>query len=146
MVSAPGGRCAVAVLLCLAGCSSGSITTVMTAKRVGKGVIASYPVEPSKIWPAVEAALNWSSASSFQDHRDKGYYLVWFQGSNGNPLTFAGVWAEPGDGGTTRVTVVARKQAALRGSALSEEEFQRDLTVAVRFLVEGRPFPLVRPE
>jgi hypothetical protein len=122
------------------------MNTVLKARRAGEGLSVSYGVEQSRIWPAIEAALNWSSAERTSDHRNDGYLLVWFEGSNGNPRTFGGVWAEPAGEGASRVTVVTRRGAALRGSALSEEQFHRDLALAVRLLLEAKPFPLVRPE
>ena len=119
---------------------------VVSAKRAGEGLSVTYPAAPELIWPAIEAALNWSSAARIVDHRAEGYFLVFFEGASGNPRTFAGVWVEPAGEKGSRVTVVSRRQAPLRGSALSEADFQDDLASALRFAKDGKPFPLVRPD
>jgi hypothetical protein len=139
-------RALLFLVVLLTGCSIGTINTVILAKQAGEGTSVAYPLARAQIWLAIEAALNWSSAGYTEDRRTEGRLLAWFEGSNGNPTTFAGVWVEAGKNAETLVTVITRRQMWVGGTALTEGQFHRDLAAAVSLLQMGKPLPLVRPD
>jgi hypothetical protein len=128
-----------------AGCIA-PMEVIVEARRSGRGRSAEYPAGSKRLWTAVDAALNWSSAGRTEDHRDEGYLLAWFLGADGHAPTYVGVWVEQVQESRARVTVVSRRAGLFGLSAMNEEEFHRDLSTALGILDQGKLLPLIRPE
>lgn len=134
--------------ICLTGCAT--MRDVVRSKERGRGVSKLYPVNADQAWEIAKTVFRWEETEDVEEHRAEGYMLA----SSGESLiswgTVIGVWVEPVNRDSTRVTVVIkRKNPTEVLTSFTEATFHEDFEMAARIRA-GRSFtptpPAAKPQ
>jgi len=126
------------IWVCLTGCAT--MSDVVQSKERGRGTSKVYPVNADQAWEIAKTVFRWERTDAVEEHRSEGYMLT----SSGESLiswgTVMGVWIEPVDNGSTKVTaVIKRKNPTEVLTSLTEAIFHEDFEMAAR-IKAGRSF------
>ena len=90
------------IWVCLTGCAT--MSDVVQSKERGRGTSKVYPVNADQAWEIAKTVFRWERTDAVEEHRSEGYMLA----SSGESLiswgTVTGVWVEPVNSDSTRVT------------------------------------------
>jgi len=116
------------------------MSDVVQSKERGRGTSKVYPVNADQAWEIAKTVFRWERTDAVEEHRSEGYMLT----SSGESLiswgTVMGVWIEPVDNGSTKVTaVIKRKNPTEVLTSLTEAIFHEDFEMAAR-IKAGRSF------
>ena len=119
------------ILVCVTGCATRS--NVVRAKAQGKGTSRVYRVNAERAWEISKAAFRFVKTEAVEEHRSEGYMLARIGKSSVSSGAVMGVWIEPVDDDSTRVTVVIKKiNPAELLVLLTETDFHDDFELASR--------------
>lgn len=126
------------IWVCLTGCAT--MSDVVQSKERGRGTSKVYPVNADQAWEIAKTVFRWERTDAVEEHRSEGYMLT----SSGESLiswgTVMGVWIEPVNNGSTKVTaVIKRKNPTEVLTSLTEAIFHEDFEMAAR-IKAGRSF------
>ena len=126
------------IWVCLTGCAT--MSDVVQSKERGRGTSKVYPVNADQAWDIAKTVFRWERTDAVEEHRSEGYMLT----SSGESLiswgTVMGVWIEPVNNGSTKVTaVIKRKNPTEVLTSLTEAIFHEDFEMAAR-IKAGRSF------
>ena len=80
------------------------MSDVVQSKERGRGTSKVYPVNADQTWEIAKTVFRWERTDAVEEHRSEGYMLA----SSGESLiswgTLTGVWVEPVNSDSTRVT------------------------------------------
>ncbi len=117
--------------ICLTGCATTG--DVVRSKEQGRGMSKVYPVNADQAWEIARTVFRWEGTESVEEHRSEGYMLTSCGGTAISWGRVMGVWIEPVNNDSTRVTVVIKKKNPIEVLApLSEAAFHDDFEMAVR--------------
>ena len=113
------------------GCAT--MNDVVRAKAQGKGTSKVYRVNAERAWEISKAAFRFVKTEAVEEHRSEGYMLARIGKSSVSSGAVMGVWIEPVDDDSTRVTVVIKKiNPAELLVLLTETDFHDDFELASR--------------
>ncbi|HXX33891.1 MAG TPA: hypothetical protein VEM15_05380 [Thermodesulfobacteriota bacterium] len=120
------------ILVCTMGCAT--MSDVVRSKEQGNGTSKVYRVTTDEAWEIAKAVFRWEETGAVEEHRSEGYMLT----SMGESLTswgiVMGVWIEPVNDHSTKVTIVIkRKNPTDVITPLTEAAFHEDFELTVRF-------------
>ena len=126
------------ILVCVTGCAT--MGDVVRSKEQGKGTSKDYRVNVDQAWEIAKAVFRWEQTDAVEEHRSEGYMLVSMGESASSWGVVMGVWIEPVNGESTRVTVVIkRKNPTDVVVPLTEADFHEEFELAWR-MKAGEPF------
>ena len=139
----------LAVLLMTGGCASLPELSdqVVQAKLSGKqGVTKVYPVSVNQAWEIAEAVFRWEKCDAVKENRQENYMIT----STGMKMvafgSVMGVWLEPIDESTTKVTVVTRRRVEKDFfTKLDAPTFFERFGKGIEIVKEGKKLPVVPP-
>lgn len=131
------------IWVCITGCAT--MSDVVQSKERGRGTSKVYPVNADQAWEIAKTVFRWERADAVEEHRSEGYMLT----SSGESLiswgTVMGVWIEPVNNDSTKVTaVIKRKNPTDFLTPLTEVTFHEDFELAAR-IKAGRSFTPAPP-
>jgi hypothetical protein len=128
----------VLIGVCMAGCAT--MRDVVQSKERGGGMSKVYPVNADQAWEIAKTVFRWEGTDAVEEHRSEGYMLT---SSEESPISWGimiGVWIEPVNNDSTKVTVVIkRKNPTEVLTPVTEAIFHDDFELAAR-LKAGRSF------
>jgi hypothetical protein len=131
------------ILVCATGCAT--MSDVVRSKERGKGTSKVYRVNADEAWEIAKTVFRWEQTDAIEEHRSEGYMLTSSGESSVSWGTVMGVWIEPVNDDSTRVTVVIkRKNPTEVLIALTETTFHEDFELAGGMKV-GRSFSPAPP-
>jgi len=109
------------------------MSDLVQSKERGRGTSKVYHVNADQAWEIARTVFRWERTDAVEEHRSEGYMLT----SSGESLiswgTVMGVWVEPVNRDSTRVTVVIkRKNPTEVLTSLTEATFHEDFEMAAR--------------
>lgn len=121
----------LAVALSAVACTSAAVDP-KAAHEAGDGTARVFDATPQELWVASHAAVKWNPVGGIRDHQTEHYFVT-------NPGDFdqVGVWVEPADPGTTRVSVVVIDDPYLPGP--NEQGLLNDIGKALTLERNGLP-------
>ena len=131
------------IWVCSTGCAT--MSDVVQSKERGRGTSKVYPVNADQAWEIAKTVFRWERTDAVEEHRSEGYMLT----SSGESLiswgTVMGVWIEPVNNDSTKVTaVMKRKNPTDFLTPLTEDTFHEDFELAAR-IKAGRSFSPAPP-
>ncbi len=124
--------------ICIAGCAT--MHDVIQSKERGRGMSKVYPINADQAWEIAKTVLRWERTDAVEEHRSEGYMLMSTEENLISWGTMIGVWIEPVNNDSTKVTVVVkRKNPTEVLTPVTEAVFHDDFELAAR-LKAGRPF------
>jgi hypothetical protein len=133
----------VLIWVCITGCAT--MSDVVQSKERGRGTSKVYPVNADQAWEIAKTVFRWERADAVEEHRSEGYMLT---SSGESPISWGiviGVWIDPVNNDSTKVTaVIKRKNPADFLTPLTEDIFHEDFELAAR-IKAGRSFTPARP-
>ncbi len=120
---------------------------VVQAKMVGnEGVTKVYPVSVNQAWEIAEAVFRWEKCDEVTENRQENYMIT----STGMKMlafgSVMGVWLEPIDESTTKVTVVTRRRVEKDFfTKLDAPTFFERFERGIEIVKEGKKLPVVPP-
>jgi hypothetical protein len=119
------------ILICASGCAT--MSDVVRAKAQGKGTSRVYRVNADRAWEISKMVFRFVQAEAVEEHRSEGYMLARIGKSSVSWGAVMGVWIEPVDDDSTRVTVVIKRiNPAELLVLLKETDFHDDFELASR--------------
>jgi hypothetical protein len=104
-----------------------------------------YPVNADQAWEIAKTVFRWERTEAVEEHRSEGYMLTSSEESLISWGTMIGVWIEPVNNNSTRVTVVIkRKNPTEVLTPVTEAMFHDDFEMAAR-MKAGRFFTPAPP-
>lgn len=86
---------------------------VVVAKLKGdEGISKIYRVNKEQAWEIACAVLRWQKSNSIEEHRDPDYMLTSIGISTCPCRTEVGVWIEPENKGSTRITIITKGRSS----------------------------------
>jgi hypothetical protein len=139
----------LAVLMMTVGCASLQVLSdqVVQAKMAGKGGVTKvYPVSANQAWEIAEAVFRWEKADEVTENRKENYLVA----SSGMKMaafgTVMGVWIEPVDQITTRLTVIVKQRGdCCELTSLTPKRFFQRFEQGVAYVKGGRKLPISNP-
>jgi hypothetical protein len=129
--------------ICMTGCAT--MHDVVQSKERGGGVSKVYPVNADQAWEIAKTVFRWERTEAVEEHRSEGYMLTSSEESLISWGTMIGVWIEPVNHNSTRVTVVVkRKNPTEVLTSVTEAMFHDDFEMAARMRA-GRSFTPAPP-
>jgi hypothetical protein len=124
--------------ICIAGCAT--MHDVVRSKERGGGMSKVYPINADQAWEIAKTVFRWERTDAIEEHRSEGYMLTSTEENLISWGTMIGVWIEPVNKDSTKVTVVVkRKNPTEVLTPVTEAIFHDDFELAAR-LKPGRPF------
>jgi hypothetical protein len=102
----------IAVMMMTSGCASlhDLKGEVIQARKAGEGAMMVYPVSVNQAWDITEAVFRWEKTDELEENRAENYVIT----SSGMKMaafgTVMGVWIEPADMSSTKITVITRQR------------------------------------
>jgi len=139
----------LASLLMTSGCASLpelSDQVVQAKMSSNEGVTRVYPVSVNQAWEITETVFRWEKCDAVKENRKENYMIT----STGMEMlafgSVMGVWLEPIDESTTKVTVVTRRRVekdffTKLDSATFFERFEKGIEI----VKEKKKLPVVPP-
>jgi len=119
------------ILVCAIGCAT--MSDVVRSKEQGKGTSKVYRVNADQAWEIAKTVFRWEQTDAVEEHRSEGYMLTSSGESSSSWGAVMGVWIEPVNDDSTRVTVVIkRKNPTDVLVELTEAAFHEDFELARR--------------
>lgn len=119
------------LLVCAAGCAT--MGDVVRSKEQGKGTSKVYLVHADEAWEIAKTVFRWEEAGAVEEHRAEGYMLTSLGESSVSWGVVMGVWIEPVNHESTRVTVVVKRRNLTEiVTPLTEAAFHDDFELVVR--------------
>jgi len=117
--------------ICLTGCAT--LHDVVQSKERGEGTSRVYPVNADQAWEIAKTVFRWERTETVEEHRSEGYMLTSSEESLISWGAMIGVWIEPVNNDSTRVTfVVRRKNPTELFISVTEAMFHDDFELAGR--------------
>ncbi len=124
------------------GCAS--MSDVLTSKD--EGTVKVYAVPENRAWDIALTVLRWEGAETIEEHRNDAYLLTTVGANLITPGALVGVWIEPVNKSSTKVTVVTkRKMQTSMATGLTESTFHQRYAQAVEIVKSGRKLPVAAP-
>jgi len=117
---------------------------VIQARKSGReGEMRVYPVSVDQAWDITEAVFRWEKTDELEEHRQENYVITSSGMKSAAFGTVMGVWIEPVDMKSSRITVIARQ----RGDCcvltnLTPPNFFKRFEQGVAIVKSGRRLPL----
>ncbi len=139
----------IALLVSLSGCANRQKVAeeVLLAKKSGKeGITKVYRIPAAQAWDITRAVFLWEKVDEIDEHRLDNYVLA----SSGMQMvafgTVIGVWIEPLDTSSTRITAISK----FRGDCcplthLTPKRFFEKFDKGLKISESGRKLPIVAP-
>lgn len=139
----------LATVVMMTGCASQQKISeeVLLAKKSGKeGITKVYQIPASQAWDITRAVFLWEKVDEIDEHRMDNYVLA----SSGMQMvafgTVIGVWIEPLDTASTRITAISK----FRGDCcpltrLTPGQFFAKFDKGQQIIESGRTLPIVSP-
>ena len=109
------------------------MSSVVRAKAQGKGTSRVYRVNTEGAWEISKKVFRFVKIEAVEEHRSEGYMLARFGKSSVSWGAVMGVWIEPVDDDSTRVTVVIKRSNPTELFVpLTEIDFHNDFELAWR--------------
>jgi hypothetical protein len=136
-------------MMMASGCASPQtlVDAVLLAKKTGtEGVARVYAMPSDQAWEIARAVFRWEKVDEVGEHRAENYMIA----SSGMKMvafgTVIGVWIEPVELTTTRITVVSKYRGdCCPFSNLTADEFYKKFEKGVNIVRSGRTLPAVAP-
>jgi len=117
--------------ICLTGCAT--VGDVVRSRERGEGTSKVYPVNADPAWDIAKTVFRWERTETVEEHRSEGYMLTNSEESLISWGALIGVWIEPVNHDSTRVTfVVKRKSPTELFIPVTEAMLHDDFEVAGR--------------
>ncbi len=117
--------------ICITGCAT--LHDVVRSKERGEGTSRVYPVNADQAWEIAKTVLRWERTEAVEEHRSEGYMLTSSEKSLISWGAMIGVWIEPLNNDSTRVTfVVKRRDPTEVFIPVTEAIFHDDFELAAR--------------
>jgi len=117
------------ILICATGCAT--VSDVVRAKAKGKGTSRVYPVNAERAWEISKTVLRFVKTEAVEEHRSEGYMFARIGKSSVSWGAVMGVWIEPVDDDSTKVTVVIKRiNSTELFVLLTETDFHDDFELA----------------
>ncbi len=127
------------ILICAAGCATTS--DVVRAKAQGKGTSRVYPVNVEKAWEIAKTSFRFEGQKEVEEHRSEGYMVARVGESTISSGALVGVWIEPVDDESSKVTVVIKRRNPTEISVLmTETDFHENFVLASRMYLKKSGF------
>jgi len=124
--------------ICMTGCAT--MRDVVRSKERGEGMSKVYPVNADQAWEIAKTVFRWERTEVVEEHRSEGYMLTSSEESLISWGAMIGVWVEPVNNDSTRVTVVVRRKSPIEVFIpVTEAIFHDDFEMAAR-MKAGRSF------
>ncbi len=120
---------------------------VVKARKAGnEGVIKTYPVDTNQAWDITLAVFRWEKTDEIEQHRDENYVIT----STGMKMiaygSVMGVWIEPEDSGSTRITVITKRRVQSDPfTRLTPATFYERFEQGVKIIKSGGELPVTPP-
>jgi hypothetical protein len=139
----------ITALLMTSGCASlpELSNQVVQAKMAGnEGVTKVYPVSVNQAWEITETVFRWEKCDAVKENRQENYMIT----STGMKMvafgSVMGVWLEPSDESSTKVTVVTRRRVEKDFfTKLDAPTFFERFEKGLEIVKEGKKLPVVPP-
>ena len=129
------------ILVCATGCAT--MSDVVLSKEQGKGTSRIYRVNVDQAWEITKVVFRLEQTDAVEEHRSEGYMLTSIKGSLIRWGAMMGIWIEPVNEDSTRVTAVIKKKNSMEVLApLTEADFHEDFELAWRMTLKK---PVVKP-
>jgi len=126
----------------LVGCAT--MSDVLKSKD--EGTAQTYPVKSDQAWEIAMTVLRWEGCETIEEHRTSGYMLTTFGQNFVSAGSLVGVWVEPVNDASTRVTIVTKRKVQTNlATGLTESTFQRRFAQAVELVKNGKQLPIEPP-
>ncbi len=127
------------ILICAAACATTS--DVVRAKAQGKGTSRVYPVNVEKAWEIAKTSFRFEGQKEVEEHRSEGYMVARVGESTISSGALVGVWIEPVDDESSKVTVVIKRRNPTEISVLmTETDFHENFVLASRMYLKKSGF------
>jgi hypothetical protein len=139
----------LAVSLIVIGCASRQTLSdkVLLEKKSGNGGVTKiYPVSADQAWEITEAVFRWEKTDEVNENREENYMLA----SSGMKMaafgSVMGVWIEPVDQTTTKITVIVKQRGnCCEFTNLTLKRFFQSFEKGVAIVTSGRKLPAISP-
>jgi hypothetical protein len=119
------------------------MSDVVLSKEQGKGTSRIYRVNVDQAWEITKVVFRLEQTDAVEEHRSEGYMLTSIKGSLIRWGAMMGIWIEPVNEDSTRVTAVIKKKNSMEVLApLTETDFHEDFELAWRMTLKK---PVVKP-
>jgi hypothetical protein len=140
----------LAVVLLVGGCASMQELSdcVIQERKAGKvGVTKVYQIPADQAWEITEAVFRWEKTDEVAIHRTENYVLT----STGMKMmafgSVLGVWIEPLDSASTKITAIAKRRVDSDiFTNLTEVTFFERFEQGFKIVKDGKKLPVVSPE
>jgi len=137
------------VSLLVIGCASRQTLSdkVILEKKSGTGgVTKSYPVSADQAWEITSSVFRWEKTDEVIENREENYMLA----SSGMKMaafgSVMGVWIEPVDQITTKITVILKQRGnCCEFTNLTLKRFFQNFEKGVSIVKSGRKLPAISP-
>jgi hypothetical protein len=124
--------------ICMTGCAT--MRDVVRSKGRGEGMSKVYRVNADQAWEIAKTVFRWERTEAVEEHRSEGYMLTSTEESLISWGAMIGVWIEPVNNNSTRVTFVVRRKSPTEVFIpVTEAMFHDDFEMAARTKA-GRSF------
>jgi hypothetical protein len=129
------------ILVCATGCAT--MSDVVLSKEQGKGTSRIYRVNVDQAWEITKVVFRLEQTDAVEEHRSEGYMLTSIRETLVRWGAVMGIWIEPVNGDSTRVTVVIKRKNPIDVfPPLTEADFHEDFELAWRMTLKK---PAVKP-
>lgn len=119
------------------------MSDVVRSKEQGKGTSRIYRVNVDQAWEIAKMVFHLEQTDAVEEHRSEGYMLTSIRETLVRWGAVMGIWIEPVNDDSTRVTVVIRRKNPIDVfPPLTETDFHEDFELAWRMTLKK---PAVKP-
>lgn len=124
--------------------SCATMSDVLQSKD--EGTVNVYNVNKEAAWEIAVTVLRWEGCETIEQHKNSNYMLTTVGANFVSEGSLVGVWVEPENENSTKITVVTKRKVQTNlATGLTEATFHESFAKGVDIYKKGEPLPIEKP-